>query len=66
MANYKKNTNRILACDYSGSYAAIYDSPYGISFVFVDEDDSEEMEYSYIPSLPSSHSHFSTDTIAQA
>ena len=52
--NTLSNTTRKHACDYSSSYAAIYDSSYGAGFVFVDEDElySEDSNCNYIPSLP--------------
>ncbi len=34
--------NNLSFCDYSTEYAPIYDTPYEIAFVFVDEDELED------------------------
>jgi hypothetical protein len=67
MAHSNNISNRKIACDYSSGYAAIYDTPYGILFVFVDEEENySEENYSYIPSIPASQGNFLSNITGQA
>ncbi len=50
---HQENTKPILHCNYSNSYATMYDSVYGTSFIFYEEELAYEQDFRSHSSMPS-------------